>query len=370
MQFNLLKGTIWGLKPVCNKNTFRSLLVFTSAIIFLYLVPFFITHTLGTFSMEKPSQDFITDINFAFIAVICIPSIILILININLIINNNINKLVENNSLEIKLSDNQISTFNKKTKAYNIITTIISLVIAFINGGVTIFNTIFGSSITWYGLLENPNTLSFIGIYSAITVIALFAYLLAQLFFIELRVILFLRLLVKNSDVKVLPLHPDKLGGLRPISKIGFTFQIAIAIIGINIGVYLYNIIFLFEMNTYTIMILILTAILYIIISPLAFIAPLYLFRREILKTKNKLLSDISRKHNYLFEEIIKSNKDELSALETLEYHKYMHSEISKLPEWPFDFGTLRKFSTVFFAPVYSILLAFLIEKAISLFIA
>ena len=175
-----------------------------------------------------------------------------------------------------------------------------------------------------------------------------------------------LRDLVKMSDVRPQPLHPDNAGGLSLVGRIGLRNQYVLAAGGINLvcaAVVARQLVhFDPTQATFQFGSLALVTLFYLIAGPIAFTGPLLPFRKSMLEEKNRLLNSIAESLKRKMDEIdVQLGKKDAPA-------KHLDEEIDRLnklkelvkgcPVWPFDTVTLRHFLTAYLAPVVTALSA------------
>jgi len=166
----------------------------------------------------------------------------------------------------------------------------------------------------------------------------------------------FLRAVVgAGSQLRMLPFHPDKCGGLRPVGRLGLRNQYLLTVFGINL-LLLATISFLFLHVTPPLYRLIwAAAVAYIVLGPVVFIGPLLSFRAGMLRTKADLMSEVAQR---LRVELSRMRKElaagELSKEdeELIDRLRKFGAVVDELPVWPFDAGTLRKFVTAYAGPL------------------
>jgi len=173
------------------------------------------------------------------------------------------------------------------------------------------------------------------------------------------------------KDVVLHPLHPDKAGGLQPLGRyaLGTTYLIAIA--G-SLGA-------LLEYEAYTRGMLgtayfaHIVILLYLILAPVAFFAPLSAAHRAMQRAKESLLLDIA----YQFNQDFSQTSTNLTApAKTLEENvkkinqlRELHKIADAFPVWPFDVATLRRFAVTISSPIATIALSVLIDLATNFFV-
>jgi hypothetical protein len=169
--------------------------------------------------------------------------------------------------------------------------------------------------------------------------------------------------IVRHARLQLLPWHPDRCGGLRPVGRLGLRNQYALSIFGVNVvlmaWVMIHDIIGTQEgipASLYALMIA--GVIAYLILGPIVFVAPLLPFRSGMQANKAELRSEIVQRLRMESERLRKQlplkaavTKEDEELIERL---RQMCAAIDELPVWPFDPGTLRKFMTAYVIPIVS----------------
>ncbi|MBN1554990.1 MAG: hypothetical protein JXA11_09605 [Phycisphaerae bacterium] len=193
----------------------------------------------------------------------------------------------------------------------------------------------------------------------------LFLILLIPLFFFiavfylirGFATIAFLHSLVKTPgiQVKLEPFHPDNSGGLSPIGGIGLRNQLVLATGGIQVVML---VLVAKNLNNPSPMLYILQvagAALYLVGAPLMFIGPLLPFRKVMLNGKRQLLKTIGDIMQKLIEGI--ENQNTIADLsKDVQAVEELRSLVRKVPVWPFDAITLRRFIVLYVLPVVTII--------------
>jgi hypothetical protein len=166
----------------------------------------------------------------------------------------------------------------------------------------------------------------------------------------------FLRDLVRNARIWMLPAHPDKCGGLRPVGQLGLRNQYVLTILGINIVILV--IITLVYLKDLTLVYGLIGAatITYVVVGPMVFLGPLLPFRAGMLQTKADLMGGVAQRLRIELRRVRKllakgtiTKADE----ELIDRLRKIGSVVDELPVWPFDTGTLRRFLTAFVIPIF-----------------
>jgi hypothetical protein len=193
-----------------------------------------------------------------------------------------------------------------------------------------------------------------------------FVYLYCISFFYALIVIyvvrnigiaLLLRDIVANSELHMLPMHPDRSGGLRPLGTLGLRNQYILTLLGLNV-VLLITVYFPhFEDAPYLHGMVAAALIAYMILGPLIFVAPLLPFRDGMIRTKGDLMEEVAQRLRVELDRVraeLPSGHISREDEELIDRLRKIASLIDELPVWPFDTATLRKFLTAYTIPIIS----------------
>jgi hypothetical protein len=187
--------------------------------------------------------------------------------------------------------------------------------------------------------------------------IFLFYSLIPLYVFRNVAISLLLRDIVGHSQLRMLPLHPDKCGGLSPIGSLGLRNQYVLMIFGLNLVFFVMVSLLFLEIRPSLYNLIAAAAIAYLILGPLIFTAPLLPFRSGMIRNKTDLMRavalrlrvELQRLHGQLNSGPI--SKDDEEIVDRL---RKIGTIINELPVWPFDAATLRKFLTAYVIPILS----------------
>jgi hypothetical protein len=165
----------------------------------------------------------------------------------------------------------------------------------------------------------------------------------------------FLTKVVAHSTMHMLPFHPDRCGGLRPVGQLGLRNQYTLSILGLNVVIL--ALVSLLKLTGLPSQHHLITAstVAYLILGPVVFMAPLLPFRKGMLQTKADWMSDVARRLRTEFERLRRQiqsaqiTKDDEDLVDRL---RKISSVIDELPVWPFDARTLRTFASAYVAPL------------------
>ena len=172
----------------------------------------------------------------------------------------------------------------------------------------------------------------------------------------------FLSEAVGDSTIQMLPLHPDRCGGLRPVGQLGLRNQYTLSILGLNVVIFVVS-----QSRLQVPYLIAASAIAYLILGPIVFMAPLLPFRRGMLRTKERWMSAVAERLRIEFDrlrtqiqtgQITKEDEDLVDRL------RKIGAVIDELPVWPFDARTLHNFAGAYIVPLVSLGLSF-VGKAI-----
>ncbi|MEO7083625.1 MAG: hypothetical protein ABI442_17655, partial [Gemmatimonadaceae bacterium] len=165
----------------------------------------------------------------------------------------------------------------------------------------------------------------------------------------------FLAHLVAQSEIRIVPFHPDHCGGLRPVGRLGLRNQYALSIGGLNLVLLLVVSLAFLDVPEGLWGLIVASAFCYFLIGPIVFLGPLMPFRGGMLRTKRDLMGTVARRLRrelarvriaLEFGEVTKNDEELLERL------KKVGTLIDELPVWPFDAATLRKFLTAYCLPL------------------
>jgi hypothetical protein len=182
-----------------------------------------------------------------------------------------------------------------------------------------------------------------------------FWFLLTTHVFRELYVGRLLTAFVQAAPLKVEPLHPDRAGGLHPVTRLALHYQIVIATLGLNIGPLLVT---AKHLGRGTGPEVAASLILYLVLTPLAFLRPLLPFRSSMIAAKRQVLARISSSFSHHLDGAITDldarGSGDSGHVEAVQKLRSLHDAVRAFPEWPFDIGTMKRFTGILVSPLYS----------------
>jgi hypothetical protein len=183
-------------------------------------------------------------------------------------------------------------------------------------------------------------------------------YALVPLYVIRnIAISMLLRDIVAHSKLHMLPLHPDKCGGLRPVGQLGLRNQYALTLFGLNVVLLVTISLTYLDVPESLTGLIVAAVIAYLILGPLVFMGPLLPFRGGMLRNKAQLMGEVAlrlrveldRLRQQLPQGVISEEDEQLIGR-----LRKIGAVIDELPVWPFDSGTLRKFLTAYIIPIIS----------------
>lgn len=197
-------------------------------------------------------------------------------------------------------------------------------------------------------------------------------FLIGSLMLIKILVTLYwFNLLFKNFEVDVRVLHPDKSGGLSPLSNFSLKIGYMIGIFGLTTITTIWSQSSYLTpgkvFSLYTSPATISLGVAYILIAPLVFFAPIGSAHSAMKKAKNDYIISISDQFKRDFTNIQlllnKDSKNLKSSLEKIEYLQKIHEMASKFPVWPFNTSSIIIFFSSVFSPfILSILPSIILQ--------
>ncbi len=187
--------------------------------------------------------------------------------------------------------------------------------------------------------------------------IFLFYFLIPLYVFRNVAISLLLRDIVAHSQLSMLPLHPDKCGGLSPIGRLGLRNQYVLMIFGLNLVFFVMVSVLFLEIPPSLYRLLAAAAITYLILGPVIFMAPLLPFRSGMIRNKNDLMRAVAQRLRVELQRLrgqLNSGPISKDDEELIDRLRKIGTVINELPVWPFDAITLRKFLTAYVVPILS----------------
>lgn len=163
--------------------------------------------------------------------------------------------------------------------------------------------------------------------------------------------------IVLHAEIRLLPMHPDRAGGLRPMGTLGLRNEYVLMLLGLNVMLLAFVSYRYLHVPSALEWVIVAAVVAYCVLGPIVFTAPLLPFRRGMLKTKESLLAEVAQRVRIELARIRRElNGGQLSQEdeELIERLRKIGKFIDELPVWPFDASTLRKFVLAYVVPLLS----------------
>lgn len=201
-----------------------------------------------------------------------------------------------------------------------------------------------------YGVVQPAGYFYFFAIF-------LFYLILPVYLFRNVMITLFLSDLVGQSELSMLPFHPDNCGGLRPVGRLGLRNQYVLTVFGLNFVLVVAISLLHLKVPASLLGLWMAAAISYLVLGPVVFIGPLLPFRAGMIRAKLELGGEVAQRLRIELHRVrqllpagILSAADE----ELIDRLRKIAAVVDELPIWPFNAGTLRKFLLAYAGPVLS----------------
>ena len=188
--------------------------------------------------------------------------------------------------------------------------------------------------------------------------------------FRSLAISFFLKDVVRTSQLHLLPFHPDRSGGLRPVGRMGVRNQYVLSVFGINVVLLAIVSVHFLGPSFWLDCIIAAAGAAYLILGPFVFLGPLLPFRSGMLRTKTEFMSQVAQRLRLELDRL----RDKLSSgsiskddEESIDRLRKLGALIDELPVWPFDAGTLRKFLTAYVIPLLGTIGYPILKSALSI---
>ena len=195
-----------------------------------------------------------------------------------------------------------------------------------------------------------------------IYILLILIFLIAPLLYRFIATILVLNRLPKylysKGALKIIPLSPDKSGGLRPIGEIALTFNMIIVLPMFWVA---FNILW-WGTDPY----MLLQLIFYALFLSLVFFIPLSGSHDIMRRSKEQMLERITREFNELYFKVYnkesigdlsKAQGRDLRRLEMLDRLSKSYEIVDRMPVWPFDLTIIRNFLLSILVPFVFVLI-------------
>jgi hypothetical protein len=172
-----------------------------------------------------------------------------------------------------------------------------------------------------------------------------------------------LRRLFRTHGISILPLHPDKCGGLASISQYTGKIAYGIASAGLVIsGATVFALQTSILGKSYPI---ILGILAYMLLAPLLFFWPLGTAHTAMQEAKDAQLLQLAQRFDDVYARLNTDFQNDAAfetGLKKLENMKKLYGIAQEFPVWPFDISNLRRFFAVVTAPLVPALVSIVFD--------
>jgi hypothetical protein len=208
----------------------------------------------------------------------------------------------------------------------------------------------------------------------ALLVGCVFLYCIVAVYFVmivyvirSIAIAFFLNDVVDDAQLRMIPFHPDRCGGLRPVGRFGLRNQYVLTILGCNVVLLLGVTVSYLTVPSSLFVLIAGAALAYMLLGPLVFMGPLLSFRTGMVRTKAELMGEIAQRLRVELQRLRKelpagdlTREDE----ELIDRLRKVGGVIDELPVWPFDANTLRRFLGAYVTPLLGAAAVPLLDKA------
>ena len=175
--------------------------------------------------------------------------------------------------------------------------------------------------------------------------------------------IITLRRLFRTLRIRILPLHPDKCGGLASISQ--YTVKVAYGLVPAGLVISAATVVALQTGTLSKAYPIILGIVAYLVLAPLLFFWPLGTAHSAMREAKDAQLLQLAQRFDHVYEQLDSASQDEAAfemGINKLQNLRRLYGIVQEFPVWPFDIGNLRRFFVVVTAPLAPAIVSIVIE--------
>lgn len=300
-----------------------------------------------------PPLTFLQDWGLGYALLVSLPSLAVLLVSDEHVLSTSIDEVQRDGVIALSKSaaDSLRATWTRYFRIWNLIAQFAGIGFGIVLGIVTLEIYKKNHVKSWIAPEGHLHLASYVYLYCIILLYIVIIVYVTRCIALSL----FLRALVGSAPLRILPLHPDKCGGLRPVGRLGLRNQYTLTILGINIV--LLVLVWVYYMNRTAPLrdVWIAAAVTYLILGPVIFMAPLLPFRAGMQDAKKEWTHQVARVVRVEIERLrVQIGKNEVTKPdeESIERLRKVGAAIDELPIWPFDPNTLRKFATAYIVPL------------------
>jgi hypothetical protein len=325
-------------------------------VVALTFVPLLVAASLGSVPLwgggDARQLTFLHDWGLGYALLVSLPSLVVLLVNDEHVLRDSLNEVQRDGVIAFSEKVAELKArWEQKFRVWNLIAQLAAIGLGVTLGIFTLRAYEKAGVASWIAPNGQRHVASYVYLYCIILL-----YTMVTIYVVRgIVVAFFLDSLVEAAPLRILPLHPDKCGGLRPVGRLGLRNQYTLTVLGINI-VLLLVVWANFTPNAGDVRnVIIAGSVAYLILGPIIFMAPLLPFRGGMQHAKKEWTHEVAR--------VVRGEIDRLHAQltkneitkqdeESIERLRKVGAAIDELPIWPFDPTTLRKFATAYIVPV------------------
>lgn len=307
---------------------------------------------------------FLSDWNFMFMNLVTLPVLVILLLSERSMVPRRIATIIRGRtSSDYEAMAGFVSRWNGRYRKANLLGQFVGVAAAV---GVVLVNhkaTLQMDVASWPVTNGSINAAGYVYEFWSIP----FFYLVATIYTCQgIATIILLFSLVQKFKIKVSPFHHDNCCGLRAVGQIGLRNQYLLAVVGINLLALLA--VNIKRGDPGTAGLLVGGFVAYLILGPIVFIGPLLPFRKSMQSARESEQARVATKLQYEYTRIMDELENRSIAKEDeelIDRLQKLKALVNRIPVWPFDISTLRRFVTVYILPFLTVLVSILINYLI-----
>lgn len=310
---------------------------------------------LGEDSLLHPSGSirlpFLRDWNVAYMFVCSFPTLVLLTVSDDSALRTALNRVQRDQVVSVPPAQQVIlqQTWTRRFRRINVVAQLAGVAVG---TAVTIANYVAYSDVGYWAVQEDHllpvGWLFLTGVWLFYSILLI--YVIRTIYFS-----VFLADIVRNGKINMMPFHPDKAGGLRPVGTLGLRNQYGLTVLGLNIVTFALTTVLYLGRPTTLVVLVALACVAYVVTGPIVFVGPLLPFRGGMLRMKAELMSEVAERLRVELQRLrahLRSGPISQQDEELIDRLRKIGAVIDELPVWPFDAGTLRRFVTAYLVPI------------------
>ena len=350
---------IFGVSPAASLSRTRAeARVYAVCVGCTYLVMLlfaFFGHEPLTFRPGGPKLPFLEDSNVAFTFLASLPLIVLFTLKDQQTLVDALRDVARDRIVEFDAASlgELVNRWNQYFRRINILTFIAGCVIADVIAALTY--VAYSPAHVGYWIAARGTLLPVGWIFVAVV----FVFYLCVALYVgrSISIAVFLRALVDQARIRTVPFHPDHCGGLRPVGAIGLRNEYLLSVIGVNVVLLVATSAKILGLEGMLHGMVIAACVGYLVLGPVVFLGPLLSLRKGMKCRKTELLRDVADRLHRELERIcgnVKNGQLTKQDEEIIDRLRNLMHTLRKLPVWPFDVNTLKKFLIAYVVPIAS----------------